>query len=69
MIPNKTYGPFTWNCSPYGWFTKLILYFVPTIIHETPDGIVVYKLFRNQMFVIGAIRKGVRPQHDKPLES
>ena len=69
----QVYGPLTWNCSRYGWFTKYILYFVPTIFYETPDRIVVYKLFRGEMFVCAAVSKlPPKPNLDqcqKPWES
>lgn len=53
----QSYGPLTLECSHFGRFTKLILWFLPTYIYETPEGIVVYKKFRGVLYVLGIERK------------
>lgn len=56
---DKVYGPHTLQLSRFGFLTTLFLrlFVWKTYIHETPQGIVVYKLWGGTMFVLGAVRK------------
>lgn len=56
--PRRVYGPYSWDCGPFGRLTPLVLWFVRTVyIHETEVGIAIYKMFRGDMYMIGAARK------------
>lgn len=54
---DKAYGPGLHHLSSLGWLTRLVLWFYPLIVHETPDGIVVYKIRKNVMYVFGVVKK------------
>lgn len=54
---DNVYGPLTLECSHFGRFTKFFLWFLPTVIHETPDGVIVYKKWKSTMYVLGVMRK------------
>lgn len=61
----KTYGPFTMEFSRFGWFTRFVIWFLPTYIHETPDGIVVYKRWQKDMYILGAVRKPTQAEQPR----
>lgn len=56
---DSVYGPDTLHLSRFGlltgWFLKLFVW--TTYVHETPQGIVVYKKWGKTMFVLGMARK------------
>jgi hypothetical protein len=56
---DRVYGPQTLQLSRFGWLTKLWLrlFVWTTYVHETPQGIVVYKKVGNVMYVLGVARK------------
>lgn len=55
----KVYGPDTIHLHRFGYLTGLLLklFVWTTYIHETHEGIVVYKKWGNTMFVLGVVRK------------
>jgi len=64
---DKVFGPHTMHLSRFGRLTKLFLLFRPYIVHESDQGIVVYKIWRGTMYVFGIVRKPT--QCEKSLES
>lgn len=62
---DEVFGPHTLHLARFGWLTKLWLRFFvwTTYIHETPDGIVVYKKVGSTMYVLGVVRKAQQCDH------
>lgn len=56
---DKVYGPHTLQFAKFGWFTQVWLRFFvwTTYVHESPQGIVVYKKVGRTMYVLGVCRK------------
>lgn len=53
------YGPHTLHLSRFGFLTRLFLrlFVWTTYVHDTPEGVVVYKKLGNTMYILGAARK------------
>lgn len=63
----QVYGPMTINTRKNSWWIRFRLMFVPTIVHQLPEGTVVYKLYKGEMFVLAVYPTPI--QVDKAGES